>query len=232
MIAFETLAASLSCSLKNLSGANVIPIQGVMGASSTHCFINARAIRILLSDGYAYQAGMLEEFRPALDAGVKWADKGLRSAYHHYNPITGAGLWKWPSASQKCSDYFNLARFYWARANYNQAIFMLGAAAHLVQDLCVPHHAFCNLFQGHLEYERWVERHKENYALSRGGIYSNGITPVNWVRQNALLSLHYFNLVASGASEDDYHRATDILLKRAQRTTAGFFYYFWQRVLR
>lgn len=228
MITFGVLTHSISSSLKQMPGVNVIPMQGVSGASSTHYFINARSIQILAADGYYPAAEMLTKYQKDLDRGVNWADKGVRSAYHHYNPTTGAGLWKWPNACQKCTEYYKQARYYWLQARYAQAIFMLGAAVHLVQDLCVPHHATCNLFEGHLEYEKWAEKHKEMYILSRGGYYASRQTPAEWVNNNALVAMTHLALVIPNSPARDYPAATRILLMRAQRTTAGFFLYFFQ----
>lgn len=226
---FGAVAQSL-VSLKSFVNTGIIPAQGVKGCSSTHFFINARAIQILFLDGHQFAARILNKYKSDLNNGCSSADRGVRSVCHHYNPVTGAGLWKWPSAYQKCNDYLTQAKLLWLNGKFNDAIFWLGAAAHLVQDLCVPHHAACSLFEGHLDFENWIEKHKEQYAVFDGGIYDLGKTPGEWVSQNACFSMAYLNLICPESPVKDFDRAGDILVKRAQRTTAGFFLYFFQMV--
>ncbi len=228
----STLFGVLTQSLNNsIRQCNIItPSYGLKGYSETHFFINNRAIQILFSDGHYHCAEILKKFHLQLDEGSIWVDKGIGSASHHYNPITGTGLWMWPNAYKKCNDYIQEAGLFWLNAKFDKSIFLLGAAAHLVQDLCVPHHATCNMFEGHLKYERWTKRHKERYSVIYGGSYDIGKTPGEWVSRNALFSMPYLNMVTPGTPDTDFDNASEILLKRAQRTTAGFFLYFFNLV--
>ena len=197
----------------------------ILGASSTHIFCNQQGRIILAADGYKQVAQLFNRFSNELDKGVIWADRLWRSAAHHYDPVTGRGVWPWGNAAQKCTAYFKKAFILWRRGNHARAMFFLGAAAHLVQDACVPHHACCRMFDGHLDYEKWVKERKHHYQVNAGGLYNLGAAPAEWIAANACAAREYYLCVRRPGSDELYHRATAVLLVRAQRTTAGFFYF-------
>lgn len=206
-----------------------LPLQ-VLGASDTHVFCNTQGRVILYNDGHRECARLISQFAVQLDRGVTWADRGLRSTTHHFDPQRGVGVWAWGNAAQKCKQYFDKALMLWQRGKHQKAMFMLGASVHLVQDACVPHHACCKLFDGHLDYEKWAKARKHYYRVRAGGFYNLGRTPEEWVAANAWLAREYYPFVCSAASMESYHQATEILLPRAQRSTAGFFLYFCRRL--
>ena len=196
----------------------------------THIFINNQAIKILFADGYISQAQILRTYQVQLNEGALGVDKGMGKASHHYNPLTRTGLWKWPTAYDKCCEYIQEAKINWLNAKYEQGAFLLGEAAHLVQDVCVPHHTTCKVFGGHVKYEKWVKKHKADYAVEKGGIYDLGASPGEWVHSNALIAMPYLKMVTANNSEINYDLASKILLKRAQRSTAGFLLRFLNTV--
>ena len=196
----------------------------------THIFVNNQALKILFADGYVSQAQILSTYQMKLNEGVVEIDKGMGKASHHYNPLTRTGLLKWPTAYNKCCEYTQKARTYWLKAQYEYGAFLLGAAAHLVQDVCVPHHTTCKVFGGHVKYEKWANRHKADYAVEKGGIYDLGSTPGEWIHSNALISMPYLKMVTANNPETNYDLASEILLKRAQRSTAGFLLFFLNTV--
>jgi len=68
---------------------------------------------------------------------------------------------------------------------FRKACFCLGAAAHLVQDLCVPHHSRSIVYGGHQRYETWVEKHVEHYLVWSKGIYDDTMVKArDWVIAN------------------------------------------------
>lgn len=206
-----------------------LPIQVLGPVSSTHSFINEQGRRILLHDGYRKAAHLFDLFAVQLDLGVVWIDRGFKSAYHHYDPDRGTGMWLWPSAAEKCSEFFNRAVKLWHEKKHARAMFFLGAALHLVQDVCVPHHASCKIFDGHMDFEDWAEQRKDNYRVERGGKYGQSVKPEEWIAENARLAKDCFPLV-SAYSAQGYHRATEVLLARAQQTSAGFLLLFYRAV--
>ena len=219
---------SVSTATKYISTAP-IPVQGVKSASSTHTFINENGRQILLNDGYRRAAQFYRMFAGQLDSGVVWIDTGLKSICHHYDPETGGGMWLWPSAAVKCLEFFNRSLKLWRDKKHARAMFFLGAATHLVQDVCVPHHASCRVFSGHRDYENWAEKRKEQYMIESGGIYGVSGSPEKWVAENARVAKDYYTLVIN-RDNGEYHRATEILLPLAQRTTAGFLLHFYNQL--
>ena len=205
------------------------PMEATRGACCTHTFINEQAGKILFNDGYIKVFKFFNMFASQLDEGVVWVDSGLKSACHYYDPDTGSGMLFWPSAVEKCSDFFSKAMNMWQRKKHNHAMFFLGAAVHLVQDLCVPHHAVCKVLGSHLRFENWVEKRKFNYRVDIGGIYDLSDNPRDWIVENAKYSKNYFFKVEDNSPEG-YHVATTALLPRAQQTTAGLLLLFYNIV--
>ncbi|SHE57939.1 phospholipase C [Desulforamulus putei DSM 12395] len=182
-----------------------------------------------MNDGYKQAAQFFNMFADQLDSGVVWVDNGLQSACHLYDPDTKSGMWHWPSAAEKCVEFYHKALKLWHNKKHARAMFFLGAALHLVQDVCVPHHASCKIFNGHVDYESWVEIRRHHYLTEDGGIYQISDQPQDWITENAKLAKQYFSLVSQGLPED-YHRATAVLLPRAQQTTAGFLLHFYNQL--
>lgn len=206
------------------------PVSSVrLGFCTTHVFLNRQGLAILEHDGWTEAAALLTPLQRELDAGVCWADSGKGCTNHYYNPTTYGGLWRWASSAQLVQRFFARALALWARGRYQRAAFFLGAAGHLVQDACEPHHARCKVFDGHGEYEIWVKKYKERYAIEEGGLYGLASRPEEWVSINAGCGYEVFPLVRRHALERQYHLATQHLLGLAQRTTAGFWLFFLQQ---
>ncbi|MBC7884005.1 MAG: zinc dependent phospholipase C family protein, partial [Saprospiraceae bacterium] len=124
----------------------------------THEFCNHQAITILRNDGFEIYAQFLTTYKAELNAGVYWADKGWRNVSHYFEPASGKGLWQFATAIETFHSFYQQGIHNIYRRNYRQAVFLLGATAHLMQDLCVPHHARAQIFSGHKEYESWVQQ--------------------------------------------------------------------------
>jgi phospholipase C len=208
-----------------------IPLQGLIDRTSpTHGFINRQALAILAADGYDVEANWLLSQIDAFCEGGDWADTGWKNVGHMYNPETGQGYRGWPSATQVLRTYWDLARRYRAERNDPQTAFYLGAAAHLVQDLCVPHHAAATPFRGHKAFESWAARYRHRFAVHQGGIYNLARTPEGWVMANAdYARAHWSDCLSANLDRALLARAVGDLLPRAQRTTAGFVAYFFRR---
>ncbi|VBB06390.1 phospholipase c/d [Lucifera butyrica] len=221
MPSFTTL--SLARSLQLLL-ATTSPLQCLLDRPGiAHEFCNRQAITILRQDGFEKDAALLEQFLPELNNGVYWADTGWKNVNHYFEPGAGKGLWKFANAAEDFRFYYFLALKNARRGLPHKAAFFLGAAAHLVQDLCVPHHASGQLFQGHQEYEAWAGKHFPDYAVKSQGIYLMR-QPENFLINNAVIAHDFISWVNQGSSS--YHAATLLLLPRAQRSTAGLFRHF------
>jgi len=209
------------------------PVQKLVAKTGqTHNFCNQQSGIILAKDGRADAAGIMKLYLPELNRGVHWADASWKSSGHFYDFRTGKGYGNWVNGAQECRLYYSMAAKYWRRNQHSKAMFYLGAAIHLVQDLCVPHHARNLLFDGHQEYENWAEANCQDFAVDCGGIYAVSSAPEGWVIANASVSGELLPKVDQSATEKDYREATAVLLPLAQRTTAGLMAFFYDRVIR
>lgn len=219
---------SLSVGATEVTGARLLltaisPFQGLFDRPSiTHEFLNRQAITILHNDGLENYSCFLKHFLPELNAGVYWADKGWKNTSHYYEPMTGKGLWQFATALDVFSSYYEMALKNASQNDFAQSVFFLGAAAHLLQDVCVPHHARAKLFAGHKEYENWVKINHTEFASERQGIYIATATPYELLINNAAAAADYLEWVTE-ENHTRFHTVTDCLLPHAQRSTAGLF---------
>ncbi|MEW6661542.1 MAG: zinc dependent phospholipase C family protein [Bacillota bacterium] len=196
---------------------------------NTHIFCNHQALQILANDGYEGPTSQLKKYLIQLDKGVQWADRGKGSINHHYNPSSGKGLWHWASAAATCAFFYSKAFGLWERGFFEQAMFFLGASTHLIQDVCAPHHARCQVLDGHQRFERWVSNRVHSFRVFRNGIYQLKRPPEEWISINATEGYQGYSLVRLGNSSKDYHQAASHLLALAQRSTAGFWLSFLEK---
>ena len=194
----------------------------------THRFINRQTVRILLADGYVQESEWLRCRLTAFNRGAVWADADWKNVHHYFNPATRRGLWRFHSAVEDFAAYFGKALAMEKNGDTQQAAFYLGAAAHLLQDLCVPHHARAKLLGGHKEFEAWSACHRNEFKVSGEGLYYNGCDYVAWLYGNAEQAADLYDCVAGEAQNADYLQAAKILLPCAQRSTAGLLERFLQ----
>lgn len=71
-------------------------------------------------------------------------------------------LWKnlslFPKDHIYRADYYAKAIDLWHKEEINDALFYLGAALHIIQDMTVPQHANIRLLDNHHQYETFVKR--------------------------------------------------------------------------
>ncbi len=205
------------------------PFQKLIDKSGkTHRFLTELAVKVLRNDGHEEAASFMKRSLERIIKGNYWADTLWMNSTHHYSPRTRHGLWIWPAATEQIKNWFQQASALWAK-DKEKALFMLGACLHIVQDTCQPYHSNCVVLRGHQEYERWVDKNKERFAVEDGGIYGLSETPEGWVIANAEFSMPYLDAVC-GSSEEARKEATAVLIPRAIRTTAGFMLFFLEHV--
>lgn len=204
------------------------PLQGLFDRpGATHEFCNLQAVQILRRDGFSRCAGFIQQYLPQLTAGVYWADEGWKNVGHYLVVGSEKGLWRFPTAIEEFRRYFGQAFYRVRRGDRAKAAFFLGAAAHLVQDLCVPHHARARVLSGHQQYETWAQANCQRYAVDSAGIYQEEHLAHTLLLKNAIVAADMLSWVEPDAGELSYHNATAILLPRAQRATAGLFLQFY-----
>ncbi len=195
----------------------------------THQFCNDQALNMLQENGFINEVMLLGAYYKQLQNGVVWADLNWKNIHHFLHPQTRRGFWHFSNAALDYLEFMNTALKYVRLGCMEEAVFYLGAAAHLVQDMCVPHHAKCQLFDGHKKYELWVEKHLEEFLnLKRGKIYFSN--PVERLFENATTALDLYNYVNADANEEQYRKATEVLLALSNQSTVTLFCYFFARV--
>lgn len=201
------------------------PIQRLIdGGGETHLFINHQALNILKNDKRLSAYKLILKYISYVDLGNQWADQGWKCFAHYYKPQSGKGFIPWVSAVTEGVGYFNRAITSWKNDNHQESMFYLGAAAHIVQDMCVPHHAMGIPFNGHRKFEIWAIDNKGYFKLDKGGLYRqlNGIKDL--IDSNAITAQRYYNDVAN--YNNRYVNAGKEMLYLAQKTTANLFDYF------
>jgi phospholipase C len=193
----------------------LIPARWELGHRATHGVLTRQAMAILAADGHTPAASWLQKHERALIRGLYWADEGWKCVTHFYHPVSGQGYLAWPSAVQTTTEYVKLARLWYTLRVMPAAAFYLGAAVHLVQDLCVPHHASATIRQGHKAYEAEGEHQVSRYLVRGGGLYTPW-SPADWVHANAAEAEQWMHEPAGTES------GLGAMLERSQRTTAGF----------
>lgn len=198
------------------------------GVTHVHCL--EQAYRVLKHDGKEDVAILFNAHHSTLTKGLYWADRGWKNVNHFYSHPDKQGIIGWPDATAECQYYFNRA-FTFFPNNVYKGMFFLGAALHLVQDMCVPHHSLGILFDGHKEFETWATKNWDKFpAIS--GMYLPFSHPAQWIDYNAKVSGPLYSLVSQdeGCNEESYARASEKLIPLTISTSAGFLDFAHQRL--
>jgi phospholipase C len=161
--------------------------------------------------------------------GVVWADQDFKSSGHFYNPSKGRGLYGNTNALTLANNYYAFALSHYNSGDIKRAMFFLGAAAHLVQDMTVPQHANIKLLQEHHRFEKFVRDtfyETPDYLAYDKGCYLESID--QFIRCNAIGAIkasHRHSVIFN--DEKRYYEITRQMLPLAQRSTAGLFSMFY-----
>lgn len=197
-----------------------------------HKVINNQALVILRNDNNLLQYNLFSSFINELNSGVVWADQDFKSSGHFFNPIKARGLYGNTNALTLAQNYYTLAISHWNSGDLRKAMFFLGAAAHLVQDMTVPQHANIKLLKEHHKFEVFVRNtfyDSPEYMSSNNGCYLESVE--EFIRYNALRAIKANNKASSIKSDEyRYYMLAKYLLPLAQKTTAGLLMMFYQDV--
>jgi len=198
-----------------------------------HKFINMQALEILKNDKFFDAYYLFCDYIQDLNLGVVWADQDLKSANHFYNPVKNKGLFGNGNALNLAVEYYDKALEYWYLQDVNKAMFFLGAAVHLVQDMTVPHHANIRLLDKHRQYENYIKRTYLNtpkFLADRGGYYLDGGIE-EFIRCNARNAIRIYSRLKDIKDEEKrYYTITKFTLPLAQKSTAGCLMKFYKDV--
>lgn len=194
----------------------------------THCtmhkFINMQAIQILKNEGYLKEYEFFKEYIRPLNEGVTWADQDFKSSNHFYHFSKGKGLYGFSDALTEFKRYYSKSLAYMKLNEVDKAMFFLGAACHLVQDMTVPHHVNNRLLNSHRNFEMWIiKRFMSDYSF----LIEKGIlrykTADDYIKSNALIANNiYLKYMTIPDREERYGKMAAATIKEAQNSTAGF----------
>jgi len=218
---YESIIGQTLGKMTKLLLASVGPLQYFLdspGVTHVHCL--EQAYIALQNDGKEDVATLFKAHHATLTKGLYWADRGWKNVNHFYSHKEGIIIW--PGASGECQYYFNKA-FTFLPNNVDKGMFFLGAALHIVQDMCVPHHSLGILFDGHKEFETWATDNWDRFPTANG-LYLPYSHPAQWIDYNAQVSASLYPLVSqdNGCSEESYIKASEILIPLTISTSAGF----------
>ncbi|HZK54920.1 MAG TPA: zinc dependent phospholipase C family protein [Desulfosporosinus sp.] len=228
---YEQIIGSTLSQMTKLILATASPLQHFIdspGVTHVHCL--EQAYITLNQDGKEDVAEFFKVHNAMLTKGLYWADRGWKNVNHFYRHPDKQGILRWPGASGECQYYFNKAFTYFPK-NVNKGMFFLGAALHLVQDMCVPHHSLGIVFDGHAEFETWATENWSKFPAT-SGIYLPFTHPAEWIDHNATVSAPLYPLVSlgEGCSEESYYKASKILIPLTISTSAGFLNFVLERL--
>jgi phospholipase C len=231
-----TLEGAYSFVYKNiLKAVNPLKKRVVKTECIVHKAINNQSLYIIKNDGYDDVYELMSEYIDDINNGVVWADQDLRSSNHFYSPKTKRGLYGNSNAKNECESYYNRALNEFILGNIREAMFYLGAACHLVQDVTIPQHANVELLHNHRSFESWIiKMHRRFYRFRafKGGIYFNSIS--RYIELNSREAVRTHEKYSYIENEHiRFYKITSVILVMAQKTTAGVmvkFYYDMQRL--
>jgi phospholipase C len=202
----------------------------------THCtihkFINMQAIEILRNEGYLKEYEYFKNHIKPLNEGVSWADQDFKSSNHFYHFSRGKGLYGFSDALTECKRYYNKSLAYIKVGEIDKAMFFLGAACHLVQDMTVPHHVNNRLLDSHRGFEVWIiKRFMSDYTflIDKGIVRYKTID--DYIKSNALMANNvYLKHLHIKDTEERYGQMSAIIIKEAQNSTAGFLLDYYENI--
>lgn len=211
---------------------NPIKKQVIKTECLVHKFINTQAVVILKNDGHINEAKYFSKHIKDINLGAVWADQDYKSSNHFYNPDSDKGLYGFSNAHKECVKYYTTALTKYFEGDESGAMFYLGAACHLIQDVTVPQHVNIKLLKHHRRYEQWVIKafeHYKEFRLVKGGIYLDSVKDYIFYNSNLAIETYEKN-----KDEEDlntkFYKTTLVILTTAQKSTAGLLLTFYNDV--
>jgi phospholipase C len=212
--------------------ANPVKKRIIKTECKVHRIINIQALKILKNDGYAEEYVFFSSYISDIGQGAVWADQDFKSSNHFYNPYKKKGLYGRKSAMDLGVEYYNKSIKLWREGKFNRALFYLGAALHIVQDMTIPQHVNIRLLDNHRQYETFVKRtfnHVRDFQVERGAYLLDSIE--EYIRFNARIALKVhkrFKRITD--DERRFHMVTKCALPLAKKTTAGAMVMFYNDI--
>ncbi|KAJ49233.1 phospholipase C [Clostridium tetanomorphum] len=229
----NTLEKSYSYVFKNiLRAVNPVKKRIMKAECKVHKFINAQSVIVLKNDGHIEAHKLMVAYISDINEGVVWADQDLKSSNHFYNPHKNKGLYGSSDAKKECISYYTTALNEYFNGDIKNAMFYLGAACHLIQDLTVPQHANVHLLNNHRSYEKWVIRTHTNhdeFKIKEGGIYFDSLKHYIDFNSKGAINIYRKHLHVKNRHVR-FQIITSVVLTMAQATTAGLMFKFYKDI--
>lgn len=198
-----------------------------------HKFINFTALNILKNDNFIKEYSLFDEYLDSINEGAVWADQDFKSTSHFYNPYTKKGLYGRRNALDLSFKYYNSAINLWRINEKDKAMFYLGAALHILQDMVIPQHANVRLLDNHKQYETFVKRtykYVQEFKVESGAYILDSFE--EYIRLNARTAIKlYKRFRIIDDDEQRFYRTTRCILPLAERTTAGCMITFYRKII-
>ncbi|WHH57044.1 zinc dependent phospholipase C family protein [Petroclostridium sp. X23] len=195
-----------------------------------HMFINFQALEIIKNDGYEDAYHFFSDYIYDLNKGAVWADQDFKSIGHFFSPLKERGLYGHRNALSLAQKYYQKSKDYWDEGDNAKAMFYLGAAAHLIQDMTIPQHANIRLMDNHHQYEVFVQKtynEIELFKATEGVINLDSIE--EFIRYNGKIAIKVYKKFHCVPEDTErYFRITKYALPLAEKTTAGCFLMFYR----
>ncbi|SHJ92921.1 phospholipase C [Clostridium cavendishii DSM 21758] len=215
-----------------LKAVNPIKKRIMKAECKVHKFINNQSLIILKNDGYIEAYSLMNSYINDINEGVVWADQDLKSSNHFYNPYNNKGLYGSSDAKKECIKYYTQALNEYLHGDIKNAMFYLGAACHLIQDLTVPQHANVHLLKDHKSYENWVIRTHtlyDEFKVKEGGIYLDSLNYYIDFNSKEAINIYRKHLNVKN-KHVRFKLITSMVLTMAQATTAGLMFKFYNDI--
>lgn len=202
----------------------------------THCavhkFININALNILENDKYIREHNFFFNYIVDINEGAVWADQDFKSSNHFYNPYTKKGMYGRKSAMDLGIEYYTGSLKLWEIKQFNQSLFYLGAALHIIQDMTVPQHANIRLLDNHKQYENYIistYKYVSEFQVESGTYLLKSIE--DYVRFNSRVALKVHRKFKSVSdNKTRFYHICRCGLPLAERTTAGAMVMFFNDI--
>ena len=194
-----------------------------------HQSINIESLQILYNDGYTNESDFFNHYIDNLNEGAVWADQDFKSSNHFYSPDKHKGMYGRSNALVLATDYYSKAIDFWYQDKFSDALFYLGAALHIIQDMTVPQHANIRLLDNHRQYETFVKRtyqYNKDFKVETGAYLISSIEDYVWFNARVAMKVYkHFHSIKK--DEERYYKIAKCTLPLAKRTTAGAMIMFY-----
>ncbi|NLZ38760.1 MAG: hypothetical protein GX893_04045 [Firmicutes bacterium] len=223
----------------------------------SHMELAEAIITILANDGKKNIVEIFNDTSSGLNL-IKILAEGTRAAdipfsggyictlWHFHHPWSHRGYLTKKSSANVTAELFAAAEKLWLEGNKEKAVFQLGRALHLLQDIFIPHHSGITAVKGHGDLEKWLTDNWKKYRVESGGFYHwsekfcdadgnchsvNSANPYDWIDYGSHLSFAWYRefFANSKYNEETFKKAAKLIIPNALKFSAGFVHLFFSQ---